>query len=177
MGIIEIKMQYYQLFNTWLLIGHSPRVNEKVTSVIKGSETSVFSHWDKLFFTSKHKERDNNFNVWHPNTFSDPLRQVPVFQEHWNSPHICVCHWALEFTQLYSCFDVVLSSHLQDVFFIPFPLFMFLLFSFTHVLFSHTSICVYIFHSTYSILYIWKHSLWMMPKLPSLRNYCFLIIV
>lgn len=63
------------------------------------------------------------------------------------------------------------------MFFIPFPLFMFLLSSFTHVLFSHTSIRVYIFHSTYSILCIWKHSLWMMPKLPSLRNYCFLVIV
>lgn len=154
MGIIEIKMQYYQLFNTWLLTGHSPRVNEKVISVIKRSERSdlLRSYWDFFFFI-KAQKRDH-FNIQHPSTSSDPLRQVPVFWEHENSPHISVYHGAVELTQLYSCFDVVLSSHLQDVFFIPFPLFMLLLSSFTHVLFAHASIRVYIFHSTYSVLHI-----------------------
>lgn len=40
---------------------------------------------------------------------------------------IFVCHWALQFTQLYICFDM-----LWQVICKTFPLVMFLLFSFTH---------------------------------------------
>lgn len=71
------------------------------------------------FFFSYKRKKDSNSNVWLQSTFSDPLRSLSF--RNTKILLMFVCHWALELTQLYSCFEVALSSHLPNVLSILFP--------------------------------------------------------